>query len=72
MWPVASTILQRALLEPGSDDAQLIGVLYLLGLTNEQLGKRDDALGAYQRVYAVDINFREVGDRIMALSKAAR
>ena len=71
-YAVASTILSRATSEPGTDDAQLVGVLYLLGQTYEALEKAAEALGAYQRVYAVDINFRDVGRRITALSKSAK
>lgn len=70
MWPVAATILQKATMEPALDDAQLIGVLYLLGQAYEELKKPADALTAYQRVYAVDIGFRDVNARVMALSKS--
>jgi tetratricopeptide (TPR) repeat protein len=68
MWPVAATILQKATMEPALDDAQLIGVHYLLGQAFEALGKPADALAAYQRVYAVDIGFRDVAQRVTALS----
>jgi tetratricopeptide (TPR) repeat protein len=68
MWPVAATILLKVAMEPGLDDAQLIGVNYLLGQAQEALGKRADALAAYQRVYAVDIRFQDVAQRVAALS----
>src|SRR6185312_4223464 len=68
--PVASTILQRALSEPGARDEQLVGVLYLLGYVNEALGKPGDAKGYYERVFGVDIQFRDVGDRLNAVDKA--
>ena len=70
--PVALTILQRALGEPGVGDDQLVGVLYLLGYASEALQRRDDAVAYYQRVFAVDIQFRDVGDRLNALEKVAR
>ena len=69
---VALTILQRALSEPGVADDQLVGVLYLLGYASEALQRRDDAAGYYQRVFAVDIQFRDVADRLNALDKAVR
>ena len=69
-FPVAVTILGRAIAEQKMDDAQLVGVLYLLGNTYEQLDKPADALEAYNRVYAVDINFRDVNARIKAANKA--
>jgi tetratricopeptide (TPR) repeat protein len=68
--PVAATILQRALNEPGARDEQLVGVLYLLGYVNESLGKHADAKGYYERVFGVDIQFRDVGDRLNAIDKA--
>ena len=41
--PVALTILQRAINEPGAADEQLVGVLYLIGAVCESLGKIADA-----------------------------
>ncbi|MCC7003603.1 MAG: hypothetical protein IT357_15710 [Gemmatimonadaceae bacterium] len=67
--PVAATILQRALAEPGVADEQLIGVLYLLGTIAEELHLFPDAKKHYQRVFAVDINFRDIGDRLNAVEK---
>jgi len=68
--PVAATILQRALSEPGARDEQLVGVLYLLGYIAESLGKPADAKSYYERVFGVDIQFRDVGDRLNAVDKA--
>lgn len=62
--PVAATILTRALNEPGVGDEALIGVLYLLGAISEELGLYADAKRYYQRVFAVDIQFRDVGERM--------
>jgi tetratricopeptide (TPR) repeat protein len=62
--PVAATILQRALAEPGIGDDALIGVLYLLGTISEELHLFPDAKKHYQRVFAVDIQFRDIGDRL--------
>lgn len=68
--PVALTILQRAINEPGTEDEQLVGVLYLIGAVCESLDKRADAKGYFERVFAVDIQFRDVGDRLNALDQA--
>jgi len=65
--PVALTILQRALAEPGAGDEQLVGVLYLLGYVSEGLKKPAEAKLYYERVFAVDIQFRDVGDRLSAV-----
>ena len=68
-YQVASTILTRATSEPGLPDDQLVGVLYLLGYSYEALQRYDDALASYQRVFGVDIEFRDVGERIAALER---
>ena len=67
---VAITILQRALHEPGVGDEQLIGVLYLLGYVNESIGKHVEAKTFYERVFGVDIQFRDVGERLNVVEKA--
>jgi tetratricopeptide (TPR) repeat protein len=68
---VAMTILQRALGEPGAGDDQLVGVLYLLGNGAEDLGRPAEAISYYQRVFAVDITFRDVADRMRRLEQAS-
>jgi len=70
--PVATTILARALSEPDVGDDELVGVLYLLGYASEALRKREDAIGYYQRVFAVDIQFRDVAARLSALQHGGR
>ena len=67
-FPVAVTVLSRALHEPGLDDEQRVGVLYLLGYACEALQRRDEARGYFERVYATDINFRDVAERLTALT----
>jgi tetratricopeptide (TPR) repeat protein len=69
---IAATILARALNEKGQTDDQLVGVLYLLGRANEALGKHEEAMQFYQRVFVVDIQFHDVADRLNALENAAR
>ena len=68
--PVALTILQRALVEPGVVDDQLVGVLYLLGYVSEGLKKPAEAKNYYERVFAVDIQFRDIGARLEAVEAA--
>ena len=67
---VAVTILQRALHEPGVGEEQLIGVLYLLGYINESLGRPAAAKEFYERVFGVDIEFRDVAQRLDLVEKA--
>jgi tetratricopeptide (TPR) repeat protein len=71
-FQVAATILGRALDEPGVTDDQLVGVLYLLGYASEALMRWEAAIGYYQRVFAVDIQFRDAGQRLTRLERAPR
>ena len=69
--PVAATILRRAFDEPGVADETLLGVLYLLGVVAEAQGQADDARSYFERVVAVDITFRDAGQRLQALESSA-
>jgi tetratricopeptide (TPR) repeat protein len=70
-FKLASSILGRALNERASED-QLIGVLYLLGLAAEAQGNPAEALGYYQRVFVVDIQFRDINERMRAVEQVAQ
>jgi len=70
-FKLASSILTRALAERASDD-QLVGVLYLLGRAAEALGNSQDALGYYQRVFVVDIEFRDITQRMNEVERTWR
>ena len=67
---MASTILSRALHEKGVSEDQLVGVLYLLGRCAEQRGQLEQAVEYYQRVFVIDIQFRDVGERLAAVESA--
>ncbi len=71
-FDVAVTILERAVADGKVGDEQLVGVLNLLGYASEALDRYEDALTYYQRVFAVDIQFRDVADRIRALERVAQ
>jgi tetratricopeptide (TPR) repeat protein len=68
--PMAATILGRALHEKGVSDDQLVGVLYLLGRCAETRGQLEQAVEYYQRVFVIDIQFRDVGERLLAVESA--
>ena len=68
---LASSILARALNEPAAED-QLVGVLYLLGRAAEEQGHAAEALGYYQRVFVLDIQFRDIAERMNEVERAAR
>ena len=69
-YVVAESILRRALDLPSSGDQERLGILYWLGRALEEQGKRVEARDLYGRVFAVDIRFRDVGERAKALAKA--
>jgi tetratricopeptide (TPR) repeat protein len=71
-YHVAATVLRRAVeSDPGGDEDK-IGLLYWLGRCEEELGHPSEALGYYQRVFAVDIRFQDVGERVKTLAQAGR
>ncbi|MGH7616034.1 MAG: tetratricopeptide repeat protein, partial [Gemmatimonadaceae bacterium] len=70
-FKLASSILARALHEKANEE-QLVGVLYLMGRAAEEQGNATDALGYYQRVFVLDIQFRDIADRLSSLERAAR
>jgi tetratricopeptide (TPR) repeat protein len=70
-YQVAASVLSRAIAIGEGDDHHLVGVLYLLGRATEALSRDRDALDYYQRVFAVDIAFRDVADRIRAIERKA-
>ena len=69
---VVESILRRGLELPASGDQERLGVLYWLGRSLEAQGNLPEARELYGRVFAVDIRFRDVGERIKALAKARR
>jgi tetratricopeptide (TPR) repeat protein len=70
-FAVCETILRRGLEAPAVSDAERIGLLYWLGRALEEQGRGTDALGAYNRVFGVDINFQDVSRRVQAIHARA-
>ena len=44
-----------------------MGIYYYLGLAHETMGDKDAALDFYDRLFALDINFADVTERLRAL-----
>ena len=63
-FPVGSTVLRRAIESDDAGDDTKIGLLYWLGRCEEGQDHAGEALNYYQRVFAIDINFLDVGDRV--------
>jgi len=69
---VAATILERVVDQGGLSEDALVGVLYLLGRSAEELDKPGEASAFYQRVIAVDVGFRDAARRLSSLANAPR
>jgi tetratricopeptide (TPR) repeat protein len=71
-FTVAATVLRRAVETDQSGDEAKIGLLYWLGRCEEEMGRAPEALNYYQRVFAVEIGFQDVSERVKSLAKAGR
>jgi len=64
---VAVRVLSRALRLPGHGESDRLGVLYQLGIAHEEVGDAGQARECFERVYSVDIDFRDVAERLRSL-----
>jgi tetratricopeptide (TPR) repeat protein len=66
---VASLWYQRALDLPGLEEETVLALRYDLGLALEAAGESPAALDCFRQVYATNIDYRDVADRISTLQK---
>ncbi len=64
---VAATVFRRAVEGDPSSDQEKIGLLYWLARCEEDRARPAEALKFYRRVFAVDVNFSDVQQRVNAL-----
>jgi hypothetical protein len=64
---IASLWYQRALEVPGLDPETILALRYDLGVSLETAGESDAALESFRQVYAMNIDYRDVADRIATL-----
>jgi tetratricopeptide (TPR) repeat protein len=69
---VAAIWYDRALLTPDLDPESVLALRYDLGVAQESAGEPDAALKSFSQVYAMNIDYRDVGERIAALQKPIR
>jgi tetratricopeptide (TPR) repeat protein len=69
---IAAMWYERALHLPDIEPESELALRYDLGMAQESAGESDAALKSFSRVYAVNIDYRDVGERIAALQKPAR
>ena len=68
---IAAYWYQRALETPGLDQEGELALRYDLGVALESAGEAKSALNSFQQVYAMNIDYRDVADRIASLQKHA-
>ncbi|HTP44370.1 MAG TPA: tetratricopeptide repeat protein [Candidatus Acidoferrum sp.] len=66
---VASMWYQRALESPGLEQEAVLALRYDLGMALENAGESKQALDSFRQVYAMNIDYRDVADRIAELQK---
>jgi len=69
---IAAIWYERALTTPGLDSESKLALRYDLGVAQESAGDLEAALKSFSQVYAVNIDYRDVADRIASLQKPAR
>ena len=69
---VAAHWYERALETPGIDPESTLALRYDLGVAQESAGDVDAALKSFTKVYAANIDYRDVAERIAVLEKTAR
>ena len=66
---IAALWYQRALELPGLEQETIVALRYDLGVAEEQAGNTNAALESFRQVYAMNIDYRDVSERISALQK---
>jgi tetratricopeptide (TPR) repeat protein len=66
---IASLWYQRALEVPGLDQETILALRYDMGVALETAGEPSSALDSFRQVYAMNIDYRDVADRIAILQK---
>jgi pilus assembly protein FimV len=69
---IAAIWYERALLVPGIEPESILALRYDLGVAQESAGEPEAALKSFSQVYAMNIDYRDVADRIAALQKPIR
>ncbi|HKT46996.1 MAG TPA: tetratricopeptide repeat protein [Candidatus Acidoferrales bacterium] len=69
---IAAIWYERALKTPGMDPESVLALRYDLGVAQESAGDPAAALKSFSQVYAMNIDYRDVAERIAALQKPAR
>lgn len=69
---LATVWFKRGVEAPGRTEDEYQAMRYDLGLAYEQMGRYDLALEVFEMVYAVDINYREVAEKLAELRQRVK
>ncbi|GAC1628967.1 MAG: hypothetical protein NVS9B13_26750 [Candidatus Acidiferrum sp.] len=69
---IAAIWYERALSTPGVEPESSLALRYDLGVAQESAGEPEAALKSFSHVYAMNIDYRDVAERIAALQKPIR
>jgi len=69
---IAAIWYERAMQTPGNDPESTLALRYDLGVAQESAGEPEAALKSFSQVYAMNIDYRDVAERINALQKPTR
>jgi len=69
---LATVWFKRGVEAPGRTEDEYQAMRYDLGLAYEQMGRYDQALEVFEMVYAVDINYREVAEKLAELRQRVK
>jgi len=67
---IAAIWYERALKTPGLDQESILALRYDLGVAQELAGDAQAAFNSFSQVYAMNIDYRDVSERIALLGKA--
>jgi tetratricopeptide (TPR) repeat protein len=67
---IAAIWYERALKTPGLDQESILALRYDLGVAQELAGDEKAAFNSFSQVYALNIDYRDVSERIALLGKA--
>jgi tetratricopeptide (TPR) repeat protein len=67
---IAAIWYERALKTPGLDQESILALRYDLGVAQELAGDNHAAYASFSQVYAMNIDYRDVSERIALLGKA--
>jgi len=67
---IAAIWYERALQTPGLDQESILALRYDLGVAQELAGDKAGAVKSFSQVYAINIDYRDVSERINLLGKA--